>query len=93
MMIEIAWVEGTPTMANLYLVAIELGTSGGYFAFSYWDGEKWSMAYPEKVVAFYPANQLIDQFNIQWPKPAPAIPSGDSDIPPALTAGGWEQVA
>jgi hypothetical protein len=92
MTIEIAWLEGVPPMANLYLVAIELGTNGGYYAFSYWDGEKWSQAFPEKVIAFYPANQLIDQFNIKWPKPAPEGMDDDSDIPASMTDGDWEQV-
>lgn len=68
---EILWMDGVPHMEGLYLVAIELGTNSGYYAFSYWDGSQWSQSFPENVISFFPANQLLDQLNIKWPKPEP----------------------
>jgi 16S rRNA C967 or C1407 C5-methylase (RsmB/RsmF family) len=66
---EINWQTGTPQTENLYLVAIKLGENSGYYAFSYWNGEQWSQTYPENVIAFFPANQLIRHIDIKWPEP------------------------
>ncbi len=73
---QIAWQEGTPRTEELYLVAIGAGTDKGYYAISYWDGRTWSESIKDKVVGFFPANQLldqlVDQLDINWPKSAHA---------------------
>lgn len=74
---EIAWKNGKPPIEDLYLVAIKLGENSGYYAFSYWDGERWSQSYPENVIAFFPANDLVSQLNLVWPEPEVKFPTDD----------------
>lgn len=89
---EIAWLEGNPQHEALYLVAIELGTHSGYYAFSYWDGSQWSQTFPENVIGFFPANQLIDQLNLKWPKPAPENFDDSLAPPKPIEAGDFQEV-
>jgi hypothetical protein len=89
---EIAWIEGVPSAEALYLVAIELGANSGYYAFSYWDGSNWSQSFPEKVIGFFPANQLIDQLNIKWPKPEPEGFDDSIAAPKPVVDGEWQEV-
>ncbi len=92
MPIEIKWQEGTPSLEALYLVAIELGENSGYYAFSYWDGKNWSQSFPEKIINFFPANQLIDQLDIKWPKPAPIGFDDSISSPKPIDEGDWQEV-
>lgn len=88
---EIKWQEGTPAIEALYLVAIELGANSGYYAFSYWDGKSWSQSFPEKIINFFPANQLIDQLDIKWPKPEPIGFDDSISLPKPVDEGDWQE--
>lgn len=66
---EINWLNGVPKKQELYLVAIKLGENSGYYAFSYWNGQAWSQTYPENIIAFFPASELIRQVDVKWPEP------------------------
>ena len=91
---QISWQDGAPRAEDLYLVAIDAGTNSGYYTFSYWDGRSWSQSIKEKVVGFFPANQLldqlVDQLDIIWPKPAHE--ALDDAIAPSVSAvdGEWQ---
>ncbi len=74
----IKWLEGQPPKEDLYLVAIKLGTNSGYYAFSYWNGDQWRQTYPENVIAFFPAGELVRKINVQWPEPE--VPEDFNDI-------------
>lgn len=74
---DVAWVEGEPKLPGLYLVAIELGKTTGYFTFCNWTGKKWDQTYPEKVVAYCIANQFLASLHLKWPGPD----DGEDEMP------------
>ncbi len=87
---EITWLTGTPKNEDLYLIAIKLGTNSGYYAFSYWNGNEWSQTFPENVIAFFPANELVRQIDVKWPEPD--VPEGERDYaPPELGLENYEE--
>lgn len=87
----IHWLFGTPKTADLYLVAIKLADNSGYYAFSYWNGTQWSQTYPENVIAFFPANELVRQIDVKWPEPD--VPEGEPDYErPALGIENYEEL-
>jgi hypothetical protein len=87
---EINWQTGTPQKQDLYLVAIKLGENSGYFAFSSWDGTQWSQSYPENVIAFFSASELVKQIDVKWPEPD--VVEADDDIDhPALGIENYEE--
>jgi hypothetical protein len=90
MAIELDWQEGQPKTEGLYLNAIKLGEDGGYYAFSYWNGNEWSQTYPEKVIAFYPANELVSKIDLVWPEPADS--DKNDELPPAGAPGDYIEV-
>jgi hypothetical protein len=87
---EINWLSGIPKTENLYLVAIKLGENSGYYAFSYWNGKEWSQTFPENVIAFFPASELVRQIDVKWPEPDVPELARDYD-PPATGIENYEE--
>ena len=58
-----------PPLADIYLAVIKLGDHGGYFAFAYRNGTQWDQSWPEEVIAWHRAEDLIRVMDIDWPGP------------------------
>ncbi len=66
---NIHWKTGTPPLPDLYLVAIKLGDHADYCAFVPWNGQSWDQSYPENVIAWHRAGDLIGLMDLNWPEP------------------------
>lgn len=89
MVIELNWLSGTPTQADLYFVAVELGTYVGNYDLASCDGQKWDHAYPENIIGYVRFTDLKNKLELNWPKPDPILPKVNIK---EEHRGGWEEV-